>query len=95
MHGGSHPGREDNALRDLVDMDPDRNALGKADPGKDWINRGKPLLVGLRVRNVDGARDAVDMATNDLAIAQQLDLGRVAYADRAEIDLLEIAVNPE
>jgi hypothetical protein len=35
------------------------------------------------------------MATNDLAIAHQFDLGWVALADRAEIDLLEIAVNPE
>jgi hypothetical protein len=30
-----------------------------------------------------------------LAIAHQLDLGRVADADRREIGLLEIAVDPE
>src|SRR5580704_2885332 len=95
LHGGCHPGREDNALRHLVDMNAHRNALGKAHPREDRIDCGKPLRIGLRVRDVDGARDAVDMATNDLAVAHRFDLGRVAYADRADIDLLEIAVNPE
>ena len=35
------------------------------------------------------------MAANDLAIAHRFDLGRIAHANRTEIDLLEIAVNPE
>src|SRR3984893_11123190 len=95
LHGGRHPGRKDHALRHLIDVDAHRNALGKAYPGEDRIDRCKPLLIGLRVRDIDGARDAVDVATNDLAIAHRLDLGRVALVDRAEIDLLEIAVNPE
>jgi hypothetical protein len=53
------------------------------------------LPIGLRVRDVDAARNAVDMTAHDLVIAHQLDLGRVADADRLEIGLLEIAVDPE
>src|SRR3984893_7235785 len=95
LHGGRHPGRKDHALRHLIDVDAHRNALGKAYPGEDRIDRCKPLLIGLCVRDIDGARDAVDVATNDLAIAHRLCLWRVGLVDRAEIDLLEIAVNPE
>jgi hypothetical protein len=35
------------------------------------------------------------MAAHDLAIAHQLNAGRVADLDPVEIGLLEIAVNPE
>ena len=35
------------------------------------------------------------MTTNDPAVAHQFDLGWVPFVDRAKINLLEIAVNPE
>jgi hypothetical protein len=95
LRGGRHPCRKDHALRHLIYVDAHWNALGKAHPGEDRVDRGKPLLIGLRVGDVDGARNAADMATNDLAVAHKFDLCRVAVVDRAEIDLLKIAVNPE
>ena len=48
---------------------------------------GKPLPIGLRVRDIDAAGDAVDMAARNLAIAHQLDAGWVADADRLELSL--------
>jgi hypothetical protein len=35
------------------------------------------------------------MAAHDLRVTHQLDAGRIADADRGEIGLLEIAVDPE
>jgi len=59
------------------------------------MDLSQALPVGLRVCDVDAAGDAADMAANDLAVAHQLDARRVTYTDRAEIGLLEIAVDPE
>jgi hypothetical protein len=56
----------------------------QAHPGEDRVDVGQPLPVGLRVLNVDAAGDTVDMTAHDLAIAHQLDLGRVADADRLQ-----------
>ena len=95
MHGGGHAGREHHTIGHLIDVDAHRDALRKTDPGKDRVHVGKPLSVGLRVRNIDAAGDAVDMTAHDLALAHQLDAGGVADADRFEIRLLEIAVDPE
>ena len=53
-----------------------------------------PLSIGLRVRHVDRAGDAVDMAAHDLTVAHQLDFRRIANADRRDIRFLEIAVYP-
>jgi len=50
--------------------------------------------VRLRVRNIDWlAGDAVDMTAHDLAVAHQLDLGRISHPDRCEVRLLETAVD--
>ena len=54
-----------------------------------------PLLVRLRVRHVDGTRNAADPATNDLAVPHQLDLGRVSLMDSTEFGFLEVSVHPE
>ena len=35
------------------------------------------------------------MAAHDLTVAHQLDLGRITHADRSEVRLLEISVDPE
>src|SRR5262249_23071071 len=95
LNSGSHTGRKDDARRHLVNMDTDRDALGKAHPGEDGVDRGYPLTVGLRVRYVDGAREAVDMAAYHLTVTHELDLGGVAYADRSEVRFLEICVDPK
>src|SRR6266446_5910900 len=95
LHSSRHPGCEDHTLRHLIDVDAHRNALRQAHPGEDRVDRGEPLPVGLRVRHIDAARDAADMAANDLGVAHQLDAGRVTDLDRLEIGLLEIAVDPE
>jgi hypothetical protein len=49
LHSGGPPGREDYALRHLIDVDAYRNTLGKPHPGKDRVDRGDPLFVGLRI----------------------------------------------
>src|SRR6476661_7182752 len=95
LNGGRHPGREDDARRYLVDMDAHRNALRQAHPGEDRVDISHPLIVGLRVRDVDRAGDAVDAAAHDLTMAHQLNLGPIAHADGSKIRLLEISVNPE
>src|SRR5260370_26891489 len=95
LDGRRHPCREDHTMGHLIDVDAHRYALRQAHPGEDRVDVGEPLPVGLRVCDVDAAGDAADMAANDLVIAHQLDAGRVAYLDRLEIGLLEIAVDPE
>ena len=89
------PAERHDVGRHLVDMDADRDALGQAHPGEDRVDGRDPLPVGLRVRHVDGAGDAVDVTEQDLAVAHELDAGRIADADRSEVRLLEIAVDPE
>ena len=39
LHSRSHPLDKLYALWDLIDMDADWDALGKSDPGADWIYR--------------------------------------------------------
>jgi len=95
LHGRRHAGHQANAIRHLIDVDVHRHALGEPHPGEDRVDRGEALQVGLRVRDIDGARDAADMAANDLAVAHQLDAGGVALVDPLEHGLLEIAVDPE
>jgi hypothetical protein len=49
----------------------------------------------LGVRHIDGAGDAVDVTANDLTLTHQLNLRAIADADRSEIRLLEIPVDPK
>src|SRR6516165_1884583 len=95
VNGGCHASRKNDARRHLIDMDADRDALSKAHPGEDRVDISDALVVGLRIRNVDRAGDAVDVAAHDFAIAHQLDLGRIAHPDRSEVRFLEIPVDPE
>jgi hypothetical protein len=76
-------------------MDANRDALGQAYPGEYGIDGSNPLIVGLRVRNVDGAGDAVDVTAHYLIVAHQLDLSRIPHPDRSKVRLLEISVDPE
>jgi hypothetical protein len=52
-------------------------------------------MIRLRAGNVDAKGDAADTTTDDLAVADQLDSGRVALMKLSEIGFLEIAVDPE
>ena len=70
-----------------------RYALREAHPREDRVDGRDPLIVGLRVRDVDCAGDAVDVPTRDLTVAHQLDLGRIAHTDRSKVRLLEISVD--
>jgi hypothetical protein len=92
---GGHAGRKDDAWWHLVDMNANRDALGQAHPREDRVDVGDPLSGRLRVRNVDGASDTVDVAAQDLTVAHQLDACRIAHADRSQVRLLEIPVNPK
>ena len=90
-----HAGNQANAIRDLIDLDADRHALSEADPGEYRVDVREPLLIGVCIRDVNGPRNAADVAANDLAIAHQFDLGGIAFADGGELRFLEIGVNPE
>src|ERR1700722_3702793 len=95
LHRGGHPGHESEALRHLVDVDTHRNPLREPHPGEDRINRGDPLSIRLCVRDIDLTRDAVDMATQDRAVAHQLYFSRIPNVDRREVGLLEISIDPK
>ncbi len=95
LHGRGHAGHELHTIRYLIDLDMHGNALGQAHPGEDRVDRRKPHAIRLRVRDADAPGDAVDMAANELAVAHELGLRRIAHVDPAQVDLLEIPVNPE
>ena len=85
LYSCSHPLDKLHALWDLIDVDADRDALRKSDPGEDRVDRSHSLIVGLRVRNINGAGNAVDVAANDLTVTHQLDFGRITHADRFKV----------
>jgi hypothetical protein len=95
LDGGGHAGGQDDAWGHLIDMHANRDALREAHPSEDRVDSRDPLIVGLRVRDVDRAGDAVDVTAHDLCMAHQLDLDRITNADRAKIRLLEISVDPK
>ena len=49
----------------------------------------------MRVRNSYAAGDTVDVTTNDLAVAHELDGCWIALRDRRDRGLFEIPVNPK
>src|SRR5271156_2744467 len=95
LNRAGHAGRKNDIGGHLIDMDANRDALGQAYPGEDGIDVSDPLTVGLRVRDVDCAGDAVDVSAHDLIAAHQLDLSRISHPDRTKVRLLEISVDPE
>src|SRR5258708_5591723 len=72
-----------------------RHALRKPHRGEDRIHRTAPRLIRLRVRDIYASGTAPDMATNKLAVAHQLDTGRVGFKDPAETGLVEVDVDRE
>src|SRR6266403_5074184 len=92
---GGHASGKDDVGRHLIDMDANRDALGQAYPGENGIDGSNPLTVGLRVRNVDCAGDAVDVTAHYLIAAHQIDLSRISHPDRSKVRLLEISIDPE
>jgi hypothetical protein len=95
LHSSCHASHEAQAVRYLIDVNAHRHALRKPYPGENRIYRGEPRLIRLRVRDVDAASDAVDMATDKLTVAHQFDGCRVALMDPAKTVLLEVAIDPK
>src|SRR5215472_17276280 len=95
FHGGCLAGGENNALGHMIDMDTHRDALRQTHPGEDRIDRREALRAGLHIGNVDAARDAVDVAADDVAVAHQLELCWISLADGAQRGLGEVRIDPE
>src|SRR3954452_11235957 len=74
---GGHAGRKDDARRRLIDLNANRNPLGQTHPCEDRIDAGDPLSGGLRVRDIDGVSDTVDVTAQDLAVPHQLNACRI------------------
>src|SRR5215813_8731856 len=71
------------------------NALRQPHPGEDRVDLRESLRAGLRIGDVDAARDAVDVAADNVAVAHQLDLRRIALANGAQSRLGEVAIDPK
>src|SRR6516164_10431056 len=84
LHCGRHPRNEHHTLRHLIDVDAHWDTLCQAHPSEDRVDTGKTLPIGLRIRDIDAAGDAADMAAEDLAVAHRLNADVVADADRLE-----------
>jgi hypothetical protein len=73
FHGGRHAGGESHALGYMVDMDAHRDTLRQTHPGEDRVDPRETSRAGLRIRDVDAARDAVYVTADELAVAHQLE----------------------
>jgi hypothetical protein len=87
-----------------IDHNGGRHPAERTTPGGTssmWMRTGMrcakrtQVKVGLRVRDVDRAGDAVDAPARDLIMTHQLNLGPIAHADGSKIRLIEISVGPE
>jgi hypothetical protein len=85
LDGGGHSGRQHDTWWHHIDMHAHRYALREAHPREDRVDGRDALIVGLRVRDVDRAGNAVDVTAHDLCVAHQLDLGRIADANGSEV----------
>src|ERR1700677_3951147 len=94
-HGSRDSRDETDVSRHLVDAHVHRDTLRQSHPGENGVDGRKPLLVWLRILNIDSSRDAGDMPANAPAIAHQLDYCHIAFANRAELGFLEIGVHPK
>src|SRR5262245_40643101 len=88
-------GRQNHAVGHVIALYPHRDALGQAHPGEDRVDLRESSRAGLRIGNVDAARDAADVAANDLAMAHELNLHRIALANGTQGGLGEIAIHPK
>lgn len=66
LDGRGHAGDQPNAIGNRIDPNADRHALSEADPSEYGVDIREPLLIGVRIRDVDGPRNAVDLTANDL-----------------------------
>src|SRR5215471_6797837 len=95
LNGRCLAGGENDALGYMIDMDTHRDALRQTHPGEDRVDRREALRAGLRIGNVDAARDAVDVAADDIAVPHQLELRRIALANGGQRGLGEVGIDPE
>ena len=70
LHSSCHARHQAHAVRYPIDVDAHWHALRKPHPGEDWIYRGESRLIRLRVWHVNATSYAVDVATDELTVAQ-------------------------
>src|SRR5208337_814535 len=68
LDGRSQAGNQTNAIGNLIDFDADRHALSEPDPSEDRVDVRHPLVIGVRIGDVDRPGDAADLASDDLAM---------------------------
>jgi len=91
--GGADPERD--ALRNLIEVHPHRDALRQPYPLKGRADAGQQVVAGAAVALGDAPADAIDLALQGLVgIGHQGDDGRVAGAHVADQALAEVAVHP-
>ncbi len=95
LNRGGQAGDELDPLRNLVDVNAHRHALGEAHEGEERIDCGQPAGVRDGVRDIDAAREPLNPAAQQGGISHELDRRRVALMDPAKSGLLEIGVDPE
>jgi hypothetical protein len=84
LHARGLAGHETHAIRNVVDLDADRDALRQSDPGENRIHLRETRLPAHRIRNGNAAGDAGHMALKHRAVAHELHFRPVAGADRRE-----------
>src|SRR6202008_229478 len=94
LHRRGQPSDQAYAVGYVLNLYSHGHSLGQAHPREDRVDLGKTELVGLRVRDVDTAGDANDLAANNFAISHQLDLRKIAVADGRKLRFLEIGIDP-
>src|ERR1700722_12624517 len=92
LHGRGHAGDQTNAFRNLVDSDAYGHPLRQTHPGENRVDRGKPLLVGARVGDIDAACRAGDGTMHEVVVTHQFDTGRITIANGGELRLFKISI---
>src|SRR5207237_910306 len=93
--GCGHSGDKWNIFRQLLDFDPDGNALREPDPGIDWVD----IRQSLRARGCIPSRytpcDRFNPTLDRSGIAHEFRLSDVSHMDASHLGLLEITVDPK
>src|SRR5215471_11806417 len=84
LYSCRHAGNELNILRHLIELNTNRHALGKAHEAEDWVNRSESRCIRPRVGDMDAARDALHLTSDQLAVTHKLDGCWCPLTDRSE-----------
>src|SRR5882724_1119513 len=90
-HSTGHACANAYALRNIIDLNPDRNALGEPNPLEGRIDVRQELWAIRIVSIGDAATNAVNMPPQFGSAAHQMYLDRIPWLDHAELGLFEIA----